>query len=84
MKPNPEIYNPLAAYFREFKGRSKGNPKKRKFYEKISLQIICFTMDFCLAFFHLAETLFLKIQNVSCTLVPFTENYFFPVGCERT
>lgn len=36
-KPNPEVYNPLAAYFREFKGRSKGNPKKREFYEKTSL-----------------------------------------------
>lgn len=36
-KPNPEVYNPLAAYFREFKGRSKGNPKKRECYEKTSL-----------------------------------------------
>lgn len=56
-KPNPEVYNPLAAYFRELKGRSKGNPKKREFYETLSLHIIHFTVEVYLRDFHLAVSL---------------------------
>lgn len=70
----PEVCNLLAACFGELEGRSKGNPKKRGFYEKISLQIIYFTMDVCLTYFHLAVALFFKIQCVSCTSVPFTKS----------
>lgn len=54
-QPNPEACDLLVAYFRELKGRSRANPKRREF---------CLIIKVCLMFFHLAGSPFSKTMCI--------------------